>query len=262
VKYQGFAGGGGSMTYANNIAVVPGTSYNLRVGATQMYSSLNNIPNPANSWFWNSNCTYNAKVIGGGGLAGSRSNYTGDSTATGKIGICGGYVYNIGRFESTAGGGGGGAAGYVASGGNGGYPRTGDGNLTGGDSTVFGTGNGGGGGAPGYIGAGPTQGGSTNNAGGGGGGVGIFGGTGVGGLGGTTFSTFGQGGSGGTNGTAACNTGTKRAGAGGTYGGGGGAGSSNYPGGAYLGNTGGGGFVRILWPGNTRSYPSTNTGNL
>jgi hypothetical protein len=33
----------------------------------------------------------------------------------------------------------------------------------------------------------------------------------------------------------------------------------NYP--AYGGN-GGKGAVRIIWPGNTRQFPSTNTGNV
>jgi hypothetical protein len=28
------------------------------------------------------------------------------------------------------------------------------------------------------------------------------------------------------------------------------------------GGNGGGGAARIIWPGNTRSFPSTNTGNL
>jgi hypothetical protein len=29
-----------------------------------------------------------------------------------------------------------------------------------------------------------------------------------------------------------------------------------------VGGIGGGGAVRIIWPGNTRTFPSTNTGNL
>jgi hypothetical protein len=41
---------------------------------------------------------------------------------------------------------------------------------------------------------------------------------------------------------------------GGLYGGGGGGNST--------GAMGAGGAVRIIWPGTTRSFPSTNTGNL
>jgi hypothetical protein len=42
------------------------------------------------------------------------------------------------------------------------------------------------------------------------------------------------------------------------YGGGGG-GNGN---GTSLGGFGGGGAVRIIWPGTTRQFPSTNTGNI
>jgi hypothetical protein len=46
--------------------------------------------------------------------------------------------------------------------------------------------------------------------------------------------------------------------AGGNYGGGGG-----YTGGtSFGGGNGAGGAVRIIWPGTTRSFPSTNTGDL
>jgi hypothetical protein len=46
-------------------------------------------------------------------------------------------------------------------------------------------------------------------------------------------------------------------GAGGAYGGGAG---GEYP--YYACNPAGSGAVRIIWPGSTRSFPSTNTGNL
>jgi hypothetical protein len=49
------------------------------------------------------------------------------------------------------------------------------------------------------------------------------------------------------------------AGNGGAYGGGGGGG---YAGGSIAGGTGKNGAVRIIWPGTTRSFPSTCTGNL
>jgi hypothetical protein len=48
--------------------------------------------------------------------------------------------------------------------------------------------------------------------------------------------------------------------AGGNYGGGGSNGSSI--GGTPTGGAGGSGAVRIIWPGTSRSFPSTNTGNL
>jgi hypothetical protein len=42
----------------------------------------------------------------------------------------------------------------------------------------------------------------------------------------------------------------------------GGVGYCNGFSGARRGGDGAGGAVRIIWPGNTRSFPSTNTGNL
>lgn len=73
----------------------------------------------------------------------------------------------------------------------------------------------------------------------------------------------GGGGSGGSNGVAFTNdydscSGTYygRAGRGGTFGGG--AGGYSAGGGAYNTGWGGGGVVRIVWPGATRQFPSTN----
>jgi hypothetical protein len=62
---------------------------------------------------------------------------------------------------------------------------------------------------------------------------------------GASGTSASQGGSGGTNGSAS---------AGGTYGGGG-------PGSPAF-SQGGSGAVRIIWPGTTRLFPSTGTGNL
>jgi len=105
--------------------------------------------------------------------------------------------------------------------------------------------------------AGGTYTGNSNNglnpagtgAGGGGGGGVQFGGGGVGilgqgsnGAGASGNADVGGGGSGGSNGNS---------GLGGTYGGG-----------AGYNSTGGVGAVRIIWPGTTRSFPSTNTGDL
>jgi hypothetical protein len=85
----------------------------------------------------------------------------------------------------------------------------------------------------------------------------------------------GSGGAAGTGSTAVTNQCTfPSAGrVGGAYGGGGGSGGARYfVNGCYQvctnsrvfssGGSGSGGAVRIIWPGNTRSFPSTNTGNL
>lgn len=142
---------------------------------------------------------------------------------------------------------------------------TGDGGGNGGNRSCPSAGsNGGGGGAGGYTGNGGNGGAQPSNAGltagaGGGGGGGIatanpmaFQGQGGGGVG-----VFGQGASGAAGG---CNGGS-----GGTKGNGGNVGGSS-GGGIYGGGTGGGGgsqtggAVRIVWPGNTRLFPSTNVG--
>ncbi len=151
----------------------------------------------------------------------------------------GGTLGGVGVMNDNAQAGGGGAGGYAGDGG------TGTGNATG--SAGSGGAGGGGGGANGQIAAG-------------GGGVGLLG-QGSSGAGGSVGnpSTGGGGGSGGANGA---NGGTTNnvSGKGGAYGGGGGAGSDTLP--SYIGGTGGVGAVRIIYPGTTRFFPSTNTGNL
>jgi hypothetical protein len=123
-------------------------------------------------------------------------------------------------------GGGGGAGGYAGTGGSGGggFPNNG----------TAGSGGAGGGGA--------SEGGGYNA--GGGGGVGILGqgSNGAGGVVGSSFTTRGRGGSGGADGS------FKTGGA--------------YGGGSTPVANGGTGAVRIIWPGTTRSFPSTNTGDL
>jgi len=146
--------------------------------------------------------------------------------------------------------------------------RTGDGGGDGGTSNVSGAGAGGYagsggngvaatfGGNPGNDGAGGGGGSGgtsiTNNAGSGGGGVGLLG-QGSNGAGGAIAS----GGGGGSGGASGANLSGTSGGAGGAYGGGGGFNDNLTTGGA-----GAVGAVRIIWPGTTRSFPSTNTGDL
>jgi hypothetical protein len=157
-------------------------------------------------------------------------------------------------------------AGRVGSSGIGGT-YTGDGGGNGGNRSCPGAGsNGGGGGAGGYTGNGGNGGAQPSNAGltagaGGGGGGGIatvnnmqFQGQGGGGVGllgqGTSGAAGGcNGGSGGTKGRGGNESGSST---GGTYGGGVGGGGGSAAGGA----------VRIIWPGATRLFPSTNTGDV
>lgn len=162
-------------------------------------------------------------VRGRGASAGTPGGYDGDG------GGSGGSVTVVGPS------GGGGAGGYAGSGGAGG----------GGTNGSAGSGGGGGGGGAG------------NAGGGGGGGVGILG-QGSSGAGGirTPGLIPGTGGGGGSSGSAGA-TGGSGGGGGGLYGGGGGDGTGGAGDGA-----GGSGAVRIIWPGTTRSFPSTNTGNL
>jgi hypothetical protein len=115
-------------------------------------------------------------------------------------------------------------------------------------SGAAGTGGAGGGGGFGAVCSGPAY---T----GGGGGVGLFGegSSGAGGFGSMCNNALGGGGgSGGNNGGTSTSS---TVGAGGTYGGGGGTHSC-------LGiGAGGGSAIRIVWPGATRSFPSTNVGS-
>ncbi|MEI8286389.1 MAG: fibronectin type III domain-containing protein [Actinomycetes bacterium] len=118
--------------------------------------------------------------------------------------------------------GGGGAGGYSGKGGNGGLPSS---------NGCTGVGGGAGGGYGGF--------------GGPGGGVGLLG-QGSSGAGGTSGSQGGKGGSGGADGTSGLS---------GLYGGGGNAGNT-----CATSTVGARGAVRIVWPGNTRTFPSTCVG--
>ena len=191
-----------------------------------------------------SRVTFGATVVqANGGTAGTgSSNGVGGAASGGDANFSGGNAY----------GGAGGAAGYAGNGGNG---------------NVAGTGGSGGGG-------------NSNSLGGGGGGVGLFG---QGASGATTSTTVGGGGGSGGQ--------TGQYGFAGSFGGGGGNGGGGNGGGgglAYKNNIsvtpgtsytvivgiggrttqangamnskGGDGAVRIIWPGTTRTFPSTDVG--
>lgn len=233
-------GGGGGLAYSNNITVTPGDYHNVRVaagGTGALYSpggsggySQFSVANGGGGYWaigYGGNPVYN-NVGGSGGGAGVNGSGNG---------FQGGYGGNGGSSSYTAGGGG--AAGYGGNGGTGAYSSS---------SSDGGAGSGGGGGGGGA--------GSSNGApGGNGGGVGIFG--------------QGSNGAGGT-GNYKGNGGAGSGGSGQTYGGGGGGGwwyTAYDPCGIPIraevkGNDGGSGAVRIIWPGNTRYFPSTNTGDM
>jgi len=168
-------------------------------------------------------------VKGGGGWGSSsctRSTYTGDGGGEG----------GIAQGKSCNGSGAGGAGGYSGQGGDGQSQSNG----------CAGSGGGAGAGARGVSGG--------YFAVSGGGGVGLNG-QGTNGAGAVTSlvgtAQGGRGGSGGGNGGATGNS------TGGNYGGG--AGTNTYP--YCTAKVGAGGAVRIIWPGTTRSFPSTNAGS-
>jgi hypothetical protein len=234
-------GSGGGLGWKNNITVVPGQSYTVKVGRGQSGSDGNNYG--GNSYFIDI-----STVAGGGGshatfgtsepLVGTRNGYGG-----GYVGDGGGQGGNSSSYS-----GGAGAGGYTGRGGNANSdympnPADSGGGAGGGYySSTYGSGAGGGVGLNGkgttavsgnYM-YNPYQG--YNNS--------------------YNYGSGGLGGSGGTNGGYGENpfASTGNFGpAGGTYGGGGGGPGTSWPGGA-----GGQGGVRIIW-GQNRVYPSTNT---
>jgi len=224
---------GAGLGYKNNVSTTPGNSYTVVVGAGGIGNLLSRCRSAGgDSYFCNTSL-----VKGGGAQPFGVGNFTGDGGGNG--GPCAGSTQNKG------GPGGGGAGGYSGAGGTGGSSG---GNGTSGSG---GSGGGGGGGCQRCIG------------GAGGGGVGLLG-QGSNGAGGTAgigvAATGGGGGSGGANGAIGSIGGSAITGHGGAYGGGGGGGF--YSGGSKRAGSGAVGAVRIIWPATTRSFPSTNTGNL
>lgn len=264
------AGGGGGLGYKNNISVTPGAPYTVVVGAggTSATAGLG-----GNSYF-NGNPT----VSGGGGTAGTPRRggaYTGDGGGLG--GNAAASITTASNYgNGYSGGGAGGAGGYAGPGGNGGISigsglgGTGPAGSTGIAGTAGESGGAGGGGGGGLYVYGPPSGPGVAGsyvgfAGALGGGTGLYGSN-------LSVGANGAGGLGQTGGTYPLSPGSAGIGGRGSslapgdaYGGGGGGGmTSGGPGsfqvvGAAQGNKGG---LRIIWPGTTRQYPSTNTANL
>ena len=222
--YQAKSGMGGSLAYLNNYTVTPGSSYTVVVGSSP------SIGKGGNSYF-----SGTGVVLAKGGCQ------CGPSVGTASY--RGGYGNNCSSI--TAGPGGGGAGGYSGIGGAAG--------ASGSTLGCAGAGGAGGGGGAGF-------------GGGGGGGVGLLG-QGSSGCRGAWNPTNGGGGGGGGSGGASGASGVNSGGGlvnggdGGAYGGGGGAAAySTNP--SVVRKLGGVGAARIIWPGTTRSFPSTNTGDL
>ncbi len=228
ISGNGAGGGGGALAYKNNITVVSGSSYTVVVGNSGQSSCFT--------------ASFGTATAGGGGQGGAYN--SGTSGAAGvRSGVTdGGGNGGIGPIQSggqSRNGGGGGAAGYSGNGGTGGA-YFGGGNAYAGNPPASGSGGAAGGGEQGA-----------------GGGVGILG---KGSCGAVSTAVvcgligYGQGGGGGSGGANGNNGVSGGSGIGGLYGGGGAGGLSNA--------SGGSGAVRIIWPGTTRSFPSTCTGDL
>jgi hypothetical protein len=258
--YAGGAGGGGALAYTNNIAVTPGSTITVTAGGGGA-SAGSGGPGGAGgtSSVVVGGTTVCAATGGRGGLSGSTGTGGNGGTVVAGTGGAGGKGGNaVASVNASFGGaGGGGAGGYAGAGGAGGNALSGGGSpLLSGQNGSGGAGGGGSGGNF-YI------------NGGGGGGVGLLG-QGSDGAGGTGLVTT----------IPILPSGNGRA-LGGTGGSGGNTGGSGFPhnggtgyvittpyylGGQYGGGTGGtgtslygsSGAVRIMWPGNTRQYPSTS----
>ena len=261
-------GGGGALAYKNNISVTPGSSYTVKVGAGGFcgynyanYGATDVAGEAGGSSYFINASTVNANGGGGGptgttysGYPKAAATYTGDGGGNGGQS---GVAYS-GNYSGKQGGGGGGAGGYSGNGGTtgsfNGY-NTASGTLatnpTGGagahGATYTGKGGGGGGGGTGIFGAGSTGAVQSNGA-----------------SYGPTYA--GGGGSGGQDGAryiAAIdfNRSYSGVGANGGWPGGGGAVSSTMQYTDQRSGEGAGGAVRIVWPGDERSFPSTDVGN-
>lgn len=233
--YQTTAGKGGALSYLNNYTVTPGSSYTVVVSASLFTAT--------SSYFVNTSVlnagqgSVRAGTGGGdGGAAGCRQGGGGAGGYAGNGGA-GAVTWTVASGNGSGGGGGGGSSQYSNAGGSGGGGVGILGQGTSGNGApassgyyyLNGGGGGSGGGSGGYSYGSPcaavgADGGSGNGTGGGAGGAGC----------GPGYNSGGGGGGG--------------------FGGGGG--------GSYaIAGTGGNGAVRIIWPGSTRSFPSTCAGS-
>jgi len=220
----GYGGGGGALRYANNILVTPGQTYIVAVGWTNVGSAEGRAGTSSFSTSVVAPGGWGGAIGGGlGGAGGLGGSSGGNPVGTGGNGGKGGADY----YSAGVGykdGGSGGAGGYSGNGGD--APQT---SWTG--SPTAGAGGGGGGGGQGTVGYG-------------GGGVGVYGLGSNGTAAGSGTLGTGAGGGGGSGGTTASGS------TGGLYGGGG-----------HSPTGGGAGTVRIIWPGDTRQFPSTGALN-
>lgn len=239
--WGGGGGGGGGLGYANNYPVSAGNSYTVIVSDPTINSGISYFANASTygviggSW-----ASYDNAGMSGRAYQVTANGFTG--WMQGGRGGAGSYMPNFKTAAVSHGAGGGGAAGYSNIKDTASYGNGADGATANATNGAYGGGGGGGWGN-----------GSSSIGAGGGGGVGYLG-QGSSGSAGAAQGIGGGGGSGGANGTTATST---VGASGGAYGGGGG-GGSRFAGGA----AGTVGFIRIIWPGTTRYYPNTQTGDL
>ena len=240
IYYGGGGGGGGGLSYRNNLTVTPGQSVTVTVGSPGSGPSSATYPGGAS--YVAAYAGGNGGSYSGRGARGEGFGYNVTANTRGGLGGAGSSSFGAGQAR---GGGGGGSPTYDYCVGN-----SGGDTLQNGSSGNMGAGGGGGGGTF-QCGAG--------YGGGGGGGIGVYGsvagGFASGGARGCTFGQSGGGGGAGFSGTAGSGGGYG-GGNGGLYGGGGGGGAISY----YTPGSGSSGAVRIVGPGNTRQFPSTNVG--
>ena len=231
-------GGGGGLSWINTVPVVPGTNLTVRNGKTgSRFGSGNPSGSDTNGQDSYVNDANGATILiaRGGNKDGSNNGGNGGNDLGNRGGNYSSLTFGGGRgghgnAGSSGKGGGGGAGGYSGNGGNGGSQCN-----NGSDGLGGGAGGGGG---------------NCTQDGGQGGGTGLLG-EGSGGTGGqnSNYGLPGTGGSGGTAGNNSYGNWTTE--------------SANYGGGCGAGSGGAGrGAVRIIWPGDERYFPNTNTGDV
>ena len=233
-------GGGGALSYKNNLSVTPGASITVTVGeGGRSYSKYN----AKGTYGDGGDSSFGTDCVAGGGEQGWYSNNPGVGGTVGAgdgggAGGDGGYENNLGQ------GGGGGAGGYSGAGGEGG-----DTTYTGGVAGSAGSGGGGGGSGVGGVALFSL----------GAGGVGIWG-EGTSGSGGSASEyTNNNGGSLGQSGhPTESNANLFNQGQPGLFGAGGGGAAGGTTSRPFVSCNGASGCVRIVWPGDTRQFPSTD----